>query len=93
MIERVDVSGDGGCIKHVLRRGAGRETRGIIGAFLWGSVPANAATSTRVAAKAIPGRTVNAHYDGKLTNGVQFDASRKRGKEFSFPLGAGRVIK
>lgn len=66
VLEIVDISGDGGCVKHVLRQGAGP-----------------------VATK---GKTVNAHYDGKLTNGVQFDASRKRGKEFSFPLGAGRVI-
>ena len=44
-------------------------------------------------AKPRAGQTVNAHYDGKLTNGVQFDASRKRGREFSFPLGAGRVIR
>jgi hypothetical protein len=44
---------------------------------------------------AIPGKgqTVNAHYDGKLTDGKQFDSSRKRGQPFSFPLGQGRVIK
>lgn len=60
------MSGDGGCVKYVLRRGDGLKPRA--------------------------GQTVNAHYVGKLTNGTQFDASRSRGKVFSFPLGARRVI-
>ena len=34
------------------------------------------------------------HYEGKLiSNGQVFDSSYKRGKEFSFVLGQGRVIK
>lgn len=36
--------------------------------------------------------TVSAHYDGKLTDGKQFDSSYKRGQPFTFPLGAKRVI-
>jgi hypothetical protein len=46
------------------------------------------------AGEAMParGQTVTAHYDGRLTNGVQFDASRKRGKPFNFRVGIGQVI-
>ena len=39
------------------------------------------------------GQTVVVHYRGTLENGTQFDASYDRGTPFSFPLGAGRVIK
>jgi len=40
------------------------------------------------------GDTVKVHYAGRLTNGTEFDASKKHGdKPFEFPLGAGRVIK
>jgi len=39
------------------------------------------------------GRTVEVHYTGWLTNGTKFDSSKDRGQPFSFPLGAGRVIK
>lgn len=38
------------------------------------------------------GQDIQAHYDGKLTNGTQFDSSRKRGRPFGFKLGGGRVI-
>lgn len=44
-------------------------------------------------AKASPGDTVVVHYRGTLEDGSQFDASYDRGTPFSFPLGAGRVIK
>jgi len=51
-------------------------------------------------AEATSGQTVSVHYTGWLydTNaadkhGKQFDSSRTRGTPFSFPLGAGRVIK
>ena len=39
------------------------------------------------------GQTVVVHYRGTLEDGRQFDASYDRGTPFSFPLGAGRVIK
>jgi len=46
------------------------------------------------AGEAMParGQTVTAHYDGRLTSGAQFDASRKRGKPFNFRVGIGQVI-
>lgn len=39
------------------------------------------------------GSVVSVHYTGTLMNGTEFDSSRKTGKPFEFPLGAGQVIK
>ena len=44
-------------------------------------------------ATAEAGQTVIVHYTGWLENGNKFDSSVDRGQPFSFPLGAGRVIK
>lgn len=39
------------------------------------------------------GETAIVHYTGWLKDGTKFDSSKDRKKPFSFPLGAGRVIK
>ncbi|WP_390821145.1 FKBP-type peptidyl-prolyl cis-trans isomerase [Tuwongella immobilis] len=39
-----------------------------------------------------PGKTLDVHYTGTLTNGEVFDSSVPRGKPFTFRLGSGQVI-
>src|SRR5918996_3425382 len=39
------------------------------------------------------GKTVSVHYTGWLENGTKFDSSHDRRQPFSFPLGAGHVIR
>jgi peptidylprolyl isomerase/FKBP-type peptidyl-prolyl cis-trans isomerase FkpA len=44
--------------------------------------------------EAVNGAEVTVHYMGMLTDGTMFDASRNHGNDgFTFPLGAGHVIK
>lgn len=45
-----------------------------------------------IGAEATPGKRVEVHYTGWLTNGQMFDSSHSRNKPFSFMLGAGQVI-
>jgi peptidylprolyl isomerase/FKBP-type peptidyl-prolyl cis-trans isomerase FkpA len=49
--------------------------------------------TTGTGPEAQAGQTVSVHYVGTLTDGTKFDSSRDRGQPFSFPLGAGRVIR
>jgi FKBP-type peptidyl-prolyl cis-trans isomerase len=44
-------------------------------------------------AEATKGKTAVVHYTGWLLNGTKFDSSLDRNQPFTFPLGAGQVIK
>jgi len=57
-------------------------------------------TAVGTGAEALKGKTVVVHYTGWLydpaapnSKGKKFDSSVDRGQPFTFPLGAGRVIK
>ena len=65
---------------------AGQPTTTPSGLQYWDIVVGSGAT-------AIAGSMVKVHYSGFLTTGQKFDSSRDRGEPFSFPLGAGQVIK
>jgi FKBP-type peptidyl-prolyl cis-trans isomerase len=65
---------------------SGQPTTTPSGLQYWDNVVGSGAIAT-------PGSTVKVHYTGFLTSGEKFDSSRDRGEPFSFPLGAGQVIK
>jgi FKBP-type peptidyl-prolyl cis-trans isomerase len=65
---------------------SGQPTTTASGLQYWDIVVGTGAT-------AAPGNSVKVHYSGFLTTGAKFDSSRDRGEPFSFPLGAGQVIK
>lgn len=44
-------------------------------------------------AEAVPGKEITVQYTGKLVDGTKFDSSYDHGAPFTFPLGAGRVIR
>jgi peptidylprolyl isomerase len=64
----------------------GPPTTTASGLQYWDVVPGTGAT-------AMPGNVVKVHYSGFLTTGAKFDSSRDRGEPFTFPLGAGQVIR
>jgi FKBP-type peptidyl-prolyl cis-trans isomerase len=65
---------------------SGQPTTTASGLQYWDIVVGSGAT-------AAPGGQVSVHYTGWLPTGEKFDSSVDRGQPFSFPLGAGQVIK
>ena len=65
---------------------SGQPTTTTDGLQYWDIAVGNGAT-------AAAGNSVKVHYTGWLTTGEKFDSSRDRNEPFSFPLGAGQVIK
>ncbi|MCF6214521.1 MAG: peptidylprolyl isomerase [Flavobacteriaceae bacterium] len=43
--------------------------------------------------KPVTGDIVSVHYNGRLTTGLEFDSSYKKGRPIKFPIGVGRVIR
>jgi FKBP-type peptidyl-prolyl cis-trans isomerase len=64
----------------------GKPTSTVSGLQYWDIVVGTGAT-------AVAGKPVTVHYTGWLIDGKKFDSSLDRGQPFTFPLGAGRVIK
>jgi FKBP-type peptidyl-prolyl cis-trans isomerase FkpA len=64
----------------------GKAKTGLGGLQYWDITVGTGATASS-------GKTVKVHYTGWLTSGKKFDSSKDRGQPFSFPLGAGQVIK
>ena len=65
---------------------SGQPTTTASGLQFWDIVVGTGAT-------AVAGSQVSVHYTGWLPSGEKFDSSVDRGQPFSFPLGAGQVIK
>jgi protein-disulfide isomerase len=71
---------------------SGSSTAGTAGtAMPGGLIVKDIAVGKSAAVKS--GDTVTVHYVGTLTDGSEFDSSRKHGQPFTFEVGKGRVIK
>jgi peptidyl-prolyl cis-trans isomerase A (cyclophilin A) len=82
-----------------LLRGDGSSSQtGDAGAASSASLPGNGTLGiddlvVGTGAEAAKGDKVKVHYVGTLTNGTEFDSSRKHNEPFDFQLGKGQVIK